>query len=243
MDVQKPEDEPPKRPLCGRHQKAPLDRGPGYFGKLSEKQPFPVVPERQGLDEHGLYLGPVHDQEKGDVEHEREIGQKAERVLAERHRVFGDEAADGQHRAREERLDAFEIIARVLEPFLKGRVAFLDPVDIAREGVLLGKQALIEDARLKHAVVNDVGERDDNQKKTQEDGDERGEHAPGLTAGGDGRIDGVEEDADGGGPENNVEKGQEHPEEQGRDPDEQGKERPVFCCTSGCGHGCPEVGG
>jgi hypothetical protein len=43
---------------------------------------FAVIPEGQGLDEEFLYLGAVHEQEEGDVEDERQVGQESQRVLA-----------------------------------------------------------------------------------------------------------------------------------------------------------------
>ena len=44
--------------------------------------PRRLIPEGQGLDEEFLYFGAVHEQEEGDVEDERQVGQESQRVLA-----------------------------------------------------------------------------------------------------------------------------------------------------------------
>ena len=69
---------PPSAPCAA----TAFHRCPRDFGELAEEQLFAVIPEGQGLDEEFLYLGAVHEQEEGDVEDERQVGQESQRVLA-----------------------------------------------------------------------------------------------------------------------------------------------------------------
>mgnify|MGYP000037235419 FL=1 len=82
MDVEEPEDDPAERALRGGDEETAFHRCPRDFGELAEEQLFAVIPEGQGLDEEFLYLGAVHEQEEGDVEDERQVGQESQRVLA-----------------------------------------------------------------------------------------------------------------------------------------------------------------
>ena len=53
----------------------------------------------------------------------------------------------------------------------------------------------------------------------------------------------MEKDADRRRPEDDVEEGQHHPEEKGRDADKQGQKGTVFRFPIGCQHGLTRVGG
>ena len=74
--------DPAERALRSGDEETAFHRCPRDFGELAEKQLFAVIPEGQGLDEEFLYLGAVHEQEEGDVEDERQVGQESQRVLA-----------------------------------------------------------------------------------------------------------------------------------------------------------------
>ena len=149
----------------------------------------------------------------------------------------------GERRLGQKALDALDVVPGVMKPILNEGIRFPDPVDVADEGILIGKQPFVQEGRFDKTVIEDIRKGDDDQDKAQQDGDECREDAPHPAFFGNGPVDGVEQDAYRRRPEDDVEEGQQHPEEKGGDADKQGEKGAVFRFPIGCQHGLTRVEG
>ena len=213
-DAQHPEDEPAQRPLHRRHHQRTANRGPGGFDKLSEQQLFALGAQRNGLGYEEHQLATVAEQEEGQVQHQQQLEEEAERALPEHHGVLCDETAHHDGAFRQAFTQAVDVDIELVEDRLHRRQRPLHQVDILPGLPLTALNALIHADALTHQRRHQDQHRYDQHHQPQQQGHAGGHIGPLAPRPGKALLHRVEQHGDHHRPEHRREERCEKPQEE-----------------------------